>query len=196
MVSLRACVCLVLGLPCIGRSLSHGAAAALRDDSAARGEYTLNLQPPEEDASEVDASLDAILKVEQAKSLASDETFHAERARMLAVEKSKLDALVRESLEPLLRATDSRLVGFVGNGRGPPRPAGFLASPVDSDRIRNSLYLSQPLRSPPQATVNVVMQEDVRGMQDHAKYAGAREQTARLMAAFHRDLDDMAASAP
>jgi len=60
----------------------------------------------------------------------------------------------------------------------------FLASkvlPVDAYKIRNSLYLTQSLRSPAQAAVNVVSKEDVAKAQEEAKYKGMLAQTANIM---------------
>jgi hypothetical protein len=67
----------------------------------------------------------------------------------------------------------------------------FLATqvlPVDADRIKKSLYLTQALRSPPQASVNVIMQEDVQHMKDASKYNGMVEQTRALQNEFRKGL--------
>merc|ERR1712187_100334 len=52
--------------------------------------------------------------------------------------------------------------------QAPSSKLSFLSSktiPVDAYKIRNSLYLTQPLRSPPQAAINVIEREDVAKMQ-------------------------------
>ena len=70
----------------------------------------------------------------------------------------------------------------------------FLATrvlPVDADRIKKSLYLTQPLRSPPQASVNVIMHEDVQRMKDESKYKGMVDQTHALQNEFRQGLFDM-----
>ena len=72
--------------------------------------------------------------------------------------------------------------------------ASFLSTrvlPVDADRIKKSLYLTQSLRSPPQASINVVMREDVRNMRDTANYMGMLDQTHRLQNEFKQGLADM-----
>ena len=70
----------------------------------------------------------------------------------------------------------------------------FLATkvlPVDADRIKKGLYLTQSLRSPPQASVNVIMREDVHHMQDASKYEGMVDQTHRLQEEFRKGLAAM-----
>lgn len=72
--------------------------------------------------------------------------------------------------------------------------ASFLSTrvlPVDADRIKKSLYLTQSLRSPPQASINVVMREDVQHMRDTANYMGMLDQTHRLQNEFKQGLADM-----
>jgi len=61
--------------------------------------------------------------------------------------------------------------------------ASFLSArvlPVDSYKIRNSLFLSQPLRMPAAAAVNVIENEDTSRMYEEAKYAGMQSQASRL----------------
>jgi hypothetical protein len=73
-------------------------------------------------------------------------------------------------------------------------PSSFLATrvlPVDADRIKKSLYLTQSMRSPPQASVNVIMREDVQGMQDASKYQGMVDQTRALQNEFRQNLAAM-----
>jgi hypothetical protein len=70
----------------------------------------------------------------------------------------------------------------------------FLATrvlPVDADRIKKSLYLTQSLRSPPQASVNIIMHEDVQHMKDASKYKGMVDQTHVLQNEFRKGLADM-----
>ena len=69
------------------------------------------------------------------------------------------------------------------------KPAGFLAAralPVDGYKIRNSLYLTQPLRSPAQAALNVISREDTSLMQEEAKYAGMAQASRRLMESINQ----------
>ena len=77
------------------------------------------------------------------------------------------------------------------HGHRSPSFLGTKVLPVDSDRITSSLYLTQPLRSPPQATVNVIMHEDVQSMKDASKYKGMLDQTVALQHAFRKGLADM-----
>jgi hypothetical protein len=73
-------------------------------------------------------------------------------------------------------------------------PSSFLATqvlPVDADRIKKSLYLTQSLRSPPRASVNVIVHEDVQHMKDAAKYKGMADRTHALQNEFRKGLADM-----
>lgn len=68
---------------------------------------------------------------------------------------------------------------------------GFLAAkalPVDGYKLRNSLYLTQPLRSPAQAALNIISREDTLQMREEAKYAGMAQATRRLMGSFNQAL--------
>lgn len=70
----------------------------------------------------------------------------------------------------------------------------FLATrvlPVDSERIKKSLYLTQSLKSPPQASVNVIMHEDVQAMKDALKYEGMVDETQLLHNEFAKGLAAM-----
>ena len=63
--------------------------------------------------------------------------------------------------------------------------------PVDATRIKKSLYLTESLRSPPQASVNVIMHEDVQHMKDVSKYKGMVDNTHALQNGFRKGLVDM-----
>lgn len=72
----------------------------------------------------------------------------------------------------------------------------FLASktlPVDGYKIRNSLSLTQPLREPEQASVNVIENEDVQSMQAKAKYRGMEDKAAQLEEQIRAQLAAMTA---
>jgi len=72
----------------------------------------------------------------------------------------------------------------------------FLASktlPVDGYKIRNSLYLTQPLREPEQASVNVIENEDVQSMQAKAKYRGMEDKSGQLEEQIRAQLAAMTA---
>jgi hypothetical protein len=134
----------------------HGVGSALQQSSFLESEgdqstqsagHVLRLHPPEEDAADVTAGLDAIMKAEGAKARDSDEAFSAEKGRLLAAEKAELAEIVREAFKPLVDA--------LGQGRsaaaGSPRQTSFLSLgvlPIDPQRIRQGLELSQPLRAP------------------------------------------------
>ena len=61
-------------------------------------EYTLNLQPPEENTHDVEASLDALMKAEDEKRILSDTAFAAAKQRLINVEKQRIQYIVREAL--------------------------------------------------------------------------------------------------
>jgi CPW-WPC domain-containing protein len=64
-----------------------------------------------------------------------------------------------------------------------PTSAAFLAArvlPVDGYRIRNSLFLSQLLRMPASAALNIVEQEDASRVYEVAKYKSMEDQALRL----------------
>merc|ERR1711862_305098 len=73
-------------------------------------------------------------------------------------------------------------------------PHGFAleASPVDGYQIRNSLFLTQFLRSPAQASINIVEHEDLPAMERKAKYMGMALEAERARRAV---LDELASDA-
>ena len=66
--------------------------------------------------------------------------------------------------------------------------------PVDAARLRQSLRATEPMRAPPPMVVNVVMAEDVRGMQREAAYKAMSEESATLERNFESDLASLASS--
>ena len=66
-------------------------------------------------------------------------------------------------------------------------PTSFL-QPVDASRLRGSLEVTEPMRAPAPMAVNVIMQEDLLGMQRMAAAKGAAQQVQRLTADFETDL--------
>ena len=70
--------------------------------------------------------------------------------------------------------------------------ASFL-QPVDANRLRGSLHVTEPMRAPAPMSVNVVMSEDVRGMQREAAQRGVSDQLARLKHDFEADLSTLGA---
>ena len=62
------------------------------------------------------------------------------------------------------------------------------ASPVDGFQIRNSLYVTQPLRSPARASVRVMLNEDMSKMVLAAKYHGIADQAQRAERDFENEL--------
>ena len=82
-----------------------------------------------------------------------------------------------------------------GVEREPDLAASFLATkvlPIDAENIKNSLYVTQSMRSPPQASVNVIMRENIEDMEKRAKYQAMKEQAASLKEYVRRRLADEA----
>ena len=66
--------------------------------------------------------------------------------------------------------------------------------PVDANRLRGSLRATEPMLVSPPLAVNVVMAEDVAGMQRAAAEQVAAEQLAALRRSFESDLLALEAS--
>ena len=81
------------------QSTPPGAKAGLYGDVVAHSDYTLKLQPPEESTHDVEASLDAIMKVEDEKRILSDTEFAAAKQRLLNVGKQQIHDIIREAFE-------------------------------------------------------------------------------------------------
>ena len=89
----------LLGVAAASHTGLHGAHGGLYGGAAAQSEYTLNLQPPEENTHDVLASLDAMMKAEDDKRILSDTEFAAAKQRLINVEKQKIQDIVREAFE-------------------------------------------------------------------------------------------------
>jgi len=90
-------------------------------------------------------------------------------------------AACKDSDEPCKSFLSSRLEHVVAPG--PRKSLSFLAArvlPVDAYKVRNSLFLSQLLRMPAAASVNIVEQEDASRMYEEAKYKSMEGQASRL----------------
>ena len=83
----------------------------------------------------------------------------------------------------LMSAGEKFAAAADATGDGVSTAVSFL-QPVDANRLRSSLHATEPLRSSPPMAVNVIMAEDVRGMQRDAVYKGAAEQAAALARDF------------
>ena len=83
----------------------------------------------------------------------------------------------------LMSAGEKFAAAADATGDGVSTAVSFL-QPVDANRLRSSLHVTEPLRSSPPMAVNVIMAEDVRGMQRDAVYKGAAEQAAALARDF------------
>lgn len=87
-----------------------------------------------------------------------------------------------------LEPSTATFLGEAGHGL---RSASFLAARVIPEtryKIRNSLYLTQLLRSPAQASINVVEQEDPQRVYEEAKYKAMQGRALRLDRALETKL--------
>lgn len=108
------------------------------------------------------------------------------------------DAVDFSSYNAEMRAAWGEQCGAFWGCLGAEASAGvaFLASktlPVDGYKIRNSLPLTEPMREPAQASVNVIMAEDVQSMQQKAKYRGMQDKAAQLEEQIRTQLAAMTA---
>ena len=101
-MSCRLCVSL-LSFLVVGPfgSASIGVVSASKVGVVERSDYTLNLQPPENTARDIEASLAAIAKAEHEKRQLSDSEFEVAKQRMINVEKQHIRDVVRNAFEAL-----------------------------------------------------------------------------------------------
>jgi len=108
-------------------------------------------------------------------------------------ERDLLDAarLAKEQIEALTalgtkRSSQLREVEKSDVAIGNRKAASFLATKVgwvDAQKVRDSLYLTQLMRSPAQASVNVLVHEDPYQLGAHAKYK-AMESAASYLKSY------------
>jgi hypothetical protein len=85
-----------------------GVAAGLYSDMVAKSDFTLNLQPPVENAEDVSNRLDTVLAVEESQNRGAFADFATQKQHMLNVEKSEIARLVRAAY-----SARSRAAGFL-----------------------------------------------------------------------------------
>ena len=68
---------------------------------AANADHTLHLQPPDNTAHDIEASLAAIMKAEREKRHVSDSEFEVAKQRMINVEKQRIHDMVRNAFGAL-----------------------------------------------------------------------------------------------
>ena len=115
--------------------VSPGAIAALYGDVVAHSDYTLKLQPPEENTHEVEASLDAIMKAEDEKRISADRDFAAAKQRLIDSEKQQVHDIVREAFSNMKDI------------RYPASPGSFLQSPTGNSLRQNVKDIAYPTSS-------------------------------------------------
>merc|ERR1712113_90075 len=70
----------------------------------------------------------------------------------------------------------------------------FLAArsmPIDADKIRSGIPLTEALKTPPSASVNLIMREDLGSMRQASKYQGMQDQVRRLQEDIEEMVSDM-----
>ena len=82
-------------------SASIRAGSGLNAGVAEYSDCTLTLQPPENTAHDIEASLAAIVEAEDTKRHLSDSEFEAAKQRMINVEKQRIHDIVRGAFESL-----------------------------------------------------------------------------------------------
>jgi hypothetical protein len=97
----RSCLALlsVMAVAPLVNSASITVASGVRSGNAERSDQTLHLQPPENTAHDIEASLAAIVKAEHAKRQLSDSEFEAAKQRMINVEKQRIHDIVRNAFQ-------------------------------------------------------------------------------------------------
>merc|ERR1712217_981135 len=115
---------------------------------------------------------------------ATDGSALAELSARVAEAESRLTALgslASSVLQPLAKraagaeaAARQTQIGFLGTA----------SLPVGASKIRNSLFVTEPLRSPVHTAMNVLMREDVAKMQEEAIAHGAADRVEQLRAKF------------
>lgn len=81
--------------------LPPGLKSGLYGDAVSHSDFQLNIKPPEEAHQDVEASLDALLKLEESKRKASAEQFVLEKQRMISAERQQLREIVENAFEGL-----------------------------------------------------------------------------------------------
>ena len=71
-------------------------------------------------------------------------------------------------------------------------PSAFVETKVDPLMIQNGLYLSMPLRNPPQETVNIVAAEDTNSIQAIADTFRKKREIKRLNSGFNKMIREIA----
>ena len=79
-----------------------GMTSALSGDIVGHSDFELNLRPPEESASDVQETLDALMKSEGISSKALQIDFASEKDQMLEAEKAAIKNVIASAFKPLL----------------------------------------------------------------------------------------------
>ena len=111
-----------------------------------------------------------------------NEAKQAMRMKLAALEANQV--AIEEEMASAMASVTAQLGELISASGQQSKSVSFLASkvlPVDAYKIRNSLYVTQPLRAPAQAAVNVISKEDVGKMGEEAKYKGMLAQTVNIM---------------
>ena len=121
-----------------------------------------------------------------AKNGGSARSTFAKRASQLAASIAQTDADITKFGNAVVQALRSDDVRHM--------PSSFLSSrlqPVDANRVRKSLAVTEPVASPAEAGVNVIIDEDVGSMLGTAKYKGMLAEIIRLQANFDHGVAEL-----
>jgi len=66
--------------------------------------------------------------------------------------------------------------------------------PIDAEKIRNSIPLTEALKAPAPASVNLIMHEDLAGMRQASKYQGMQDQVRKLQEQIEETVSGMSSS--
>ena len=95
----RSCVALLSFLAVASVDVVSGSGSDVRE--AATADHILHLQPPDNTAHDIEASLAAIMKAEREKRHVSDSEFEVAKQRMINVEKQRIHDMVRNAFGAL-----------------------------------------------------------------------------------------------
>lgn len=90
--------------------------------------------------------------------------------------------------EAIPRLEDLLAAAVANRTRMQTHPSFLQADPL---MIRNGLYLSRPLRAPPQAFVNAAVAENVRGIQGDRLFRAQKAETRRLKKEFAKGFNEL-----
>eukprot|EP00933_Yihiella_yeosuensis_P011653 TRINITY_DN119157_c0_g1_i1.p1 TRINITY_DN119157_c0_g1~~TRINITY_DN119157_c0_g1_i1.p1 ORF type:complete len:201 (-),score=30.74 TRINITY_DN119157_c0_g1_i1:93-653(-) len=124
-----------------------------------------------------------------------------ERQKILSKVQAKLDAYstlvesvvadLNKKMEAVLSDVESKTKKQSSNTQVSASTSFLGVVPVDGYKIRNSLYLTQVMRSPPQASINIVEHEDLEHERSKLEYKALAAKAHRLMEDFRHGVEEL-----